>query len=143
MSKRSRFITFVQAATKSCTNFSRCIRARVDLGQGPENGVRAEDQIDTRGGPQQFTCLAVTPFEDVLGLRRRLPHRSHVEQVHEEVVGQSLRRFVKTPCWVCPKLVDRARMPPTRTVISGAVSVSNCARSTSSSSDVTENLVLR
>jgi catalase-peroxidase len=30
------------------------------------------------------------------------------------------------------KLVFKARMPPTSTVISGAVSVSNCARSTSS-----------
>ena len=43
-------------------------------------------------------------------------------------------RLVKTPCWDWPKLVFRTRMPPTSTVISGAVRVSNCALSTSSSS---------
>ena len=40
-------------------------------------------------------------------------------------------RLVKTPCCDRPKLAFRARMPPTRTVISGAVSVSRLARSTS------------
>ena len=52
-------------------------------------------------------------------------------------------RLVRTPCWDRAKLVFRTRRPPMRTVISGAVSVSNCARSTSSSSADTENLVLR
>ncbi len=52
-------------------------------------------------------------------------------------------RSVKTPCWDCPKLAFRTRMPPTSTVISGAVSVSSCARSTSSSSADTVYLVLR
>ena len=42
-------------------------------------------------------------------------------------------RLVKTPCLDCPKFAFRARRPPIRTVISGAVSVSSCARSTSSS----------
>ena len=41
-------------------------------------------------------------------------------------------RSVKTPWAVCPALAFRARMPPTSTVISGAVSVSRLARSSSS-----------
>jgi hypothetical protein len=52
-------------------------------------------------------------------------------------------RFVKTPCcdllWFAPK----TRKPPTRTVISGAVSVSNCALSIRSSSADTAYLALR
>ena len=43
-------------------------------------------------------------------------------------------RFVKTPRSDCPTFAFRTRRPPTSTVISGAVRVSNCARSTSSSS---------
>ena len=41
---------------------------------------------------------------------------------------------VKTPCLDLPALAPSTRRPPTSTVISGAVSVSSCARSTSSSS---------
>ena len=43
-------------------------------------------------------------------------------------------RLVKTPCLELSKFVFKTRMPPTRTVISGAVSVSNWALSTSNSS---------
>src|SRR5712664_2155069 len=67
------------------------IRASVDLGQGPELGVRAEDEIDARAGPLDLARLAIAPFEHVLGVRGPLPLRAHVEQVHEEVVGQRLR----------------------------------------------------
>src|SRR2546426_10333366 len=63
------------------------IRAPVDLRQGPELGVRTEDEIDARAGPLKRTRRAIAPFEHVLGVRCRLPLRAHVEQVHEEVVG--------------------------------------------------------
>ena len=43
-------------------------------------------------------------------------------------------RLVKTPCFDCPKFAFRTRKPPMRTVISGAVSFSNCALSTRYSS---------
>ena len=36
-------------------------------------------------------------------------------------------RLVKTPCVDFPAFAPRTRRPPTRTVISGAVSLSNCA----------------
>src|SRR5438094_618273 len=50
-------------------------------------------------------------------------------------------RLVKTPCFVPPELVFRTRMPPTSTVSSAAVSVSNCARSISNSSPDTGYLL--
>ncbi|SRR6266567_9323306 len=39
------------------------IRASVDLRQGPELGVRTEDEIDTRAGPLDLARLAIAPFE--------------------------------------------------------------------------------
>src|SRR6266851_7613246 len=71
------------------------IRASVDLRQGPELGVRPEDEIDTRAGPLERARCAIAPFEHVLGVRYRLPLRAHVEQVHEEVVGQHFRPLGK------------------------------------------------
>src|SRR2546425_10089770 len=71
------------------------IRASVNLRQGPELGVRTEDEIDTRAGPLDLARLAIAPFEHVLGVRCRLPLRAHVEQVHEEVVGQRFRPLGK------------------------------------------------
>ena len=66
------------------------IRASVDLGQSPELGVRTEDEIDTSAGPLDFASLAITSFKHVPGFRYRLPLRAHVEQIHEEVVGEHL-----------------------------------------------------
>ena len=48
-SNRSLSMTLTHAATKSRTNFSRGVLAGVDLGEGPQLRVRAEDQVD-RGG---------------------------------------------------------------------------------------------
>ena len=62
----------------------------VDFGQGAELGVRAEDEVDTRAGPLHFATLAAAAFEYVGFFRRRLPLGAHVEQVHEEVVGERL-----------------------------------------------------
>ena len=53
--------------------------------------MRTEDEIDTRAGPLDLAGLAITPFEHVLGIRDRLRLGTHVEQLHEEVVGQRLR----------------------------------------------------
>src|SRR5260370_41686599 len=59
------------------------IRASVDLRQGPELGVRTEDEIDARTSPLERARLPIVPFEHVLGVRRRLPLRAHVAWVHE------------------------------------------------------------
>ena len=78
------------------------VRATVDLGQSAELGVGAEDEIDTRAGPFEFTRLSIAALENVRCLRYRLPRRAHVEQVHEEVVGQRPRSLGEdaVPC-VC------------------------------------------
>src|SRR5438046_5980499 len=67
------------------------IRASIDLRQGPELGVRTEDEVDTRGGPLDLARLAIAPFEHVLTVRRPLPLRAQGEQAHEEAVGQRFR----------------------------------------------------
>src|ERR1700733_9654677 len=67
-----------------------CIRATVDLRQCPELSVGTEDKIGTRRRPLHFACLAISSFKHVLRVRGRLPRRSHIEQVNEEVVRQSL-----------------------------------------------------
>src|SRR5260370_15390457 len=67
------------------------IRASVDLRQGPELGVGTEEEIDARAGPLECALGAIAPLEHVLGVRCCLPLRAHVEQVHEEVVGQRFR----------------------------------------------------
>ena len=46
-------------------------------------------------GPLEFARLAIAAFQHVLLLCRLLPLRAHVEQVHEEVVGQCLRPLGK------------------------------------------------
>src|SRR6266851_4532383 len=71
------------------------IRASVDLRQGPELGVGTEEEIDARAGPLECALGAIAPFEHVLGVRCCLPLRAHVEQVHEEVVGQRFRPLGK------------------------------------------------
>ena len=43
------------------------VRASIDLGQGPELGVRTEDEVDTRAGPLDFASLAIATFKYVLG----------------------------------------------------------------------------
>ena len=115
----------------------------VDLRQGPKLGVRTEDQVDSGGAPLECARCAIATFEHPIVFRFCLPRRAHVEQIHKEVIGQRLRPFGKTPCWDFPKLAFKTRMPPMRTVISGAVSVSSWARSTNSSSGVTAYLAFR
>jgi hypothetical protein len=70
---------------------------RIDLREGPQFGVGAEDQVDAGGGPARLAALAVVAGEGVD--RRRAPGRAHVQQVDEEVVGQHARAVVKTRPW--------------------------------------------
>jgi len=63
-----------------------------------------------------------------------LPRRAHVKQIHEEIIGERLWPLREDAVLDPPKLVFKTRMPPTSTVISGAVRVSNCALSTSNAS---------
>src|SRR5512137_3014753 len=67
-----------------------CVRASVDLGQSPKLGVRTKDEIDTCAGPLDFASLAITTLEYVIVFCGCLPRRAHVEQIHEEVIGERL-----------------------------------------------------
>src|SRR3712207_8696228 len=62
--------------------------ARVDLRDGPELGVRTEDEVDGGGGPPDLAGGAIPALVHVLGRGGRRPLRAHVEQVDEEVVRQ-------------------------------------------------------
>ena len=62
----------------------------VDFRQGPELGVRTEDEVDTGAGPLEFARGAITTLEHVFVFRGCLPRRAHVEQIHEEVIGERL-----------------------------------------------------
>src|SRR5512136_1168150 len=63
----------------------------VDFRQGPELGVRTEDQVDTGAGPLECACCAITTLEYVIIFRGCLPRRAHVEQIHEEVISERFR----------------------------------------------------
>ena len=62
----------------------------VDLRDGSELGVRTEDEVDGGGGPLDLARGAIATLEHVLSRDGCLPLRAHVEQVHEEVIGQRL-----------------------------------------------------
>src|SRR5689334_21994484 len=65
------------------------VGAGIDLRQGAQLRVRAEDQVGTGAGPPDLAALAVAAFEDAVGCG--LPLGRHVEQVDEEVVRQRAR----------------------------------------------------
>ena len=108
--------------------------AAISMVDGSELGVRTEDEIDAGAGPLDFAGLAIVPFEHVASSETGFHSVPMSSRFTKKSLVNVSGRSVKTPCLVPPELAFRARMPPTRTVISGAVSVSNCARSTSSSS---------
>ena len=106
----------------------------VDFRNGTELGVRTEDEIDGGACPLELARPLIASLEHVLGRRGRLPRRVHVEQVDKEITGQPLRPLGEDAAFGLPDTCVQERKPPTSTVISGAVKVNNCARSTSSSS---------
>jgi hypothetical protein len=65
--------------------------AGVDLRECSQLGVGTEHKIHSTTKPANFTRLAISPFEEVIAHGRLLPFRVHVEQIHEEVIGQRLR----------------------------------------------------
>ena len=102
-SKRSRFMTLSHAATKSRTNFSFASSAGVDLGERPELGVRAEDEVDGGGGPLD---LAGGPVAALVHVLRAMPTTFHSVPMSSRFTKKSLvsvpGRSVKTPCCGLP-----------------------------------------
>src|SRR5262245_50855958 len=66
------------------------VRTCVNFRQGPELGVRTEDEVDPGAGPPEGAGCAIMPLEYILVVRGGLPRRVHVEQIHEEVTGERL-----------------------------------------------------
>jgi hypothetical protein len=62
----------------------------IDFRDGPELGIRTEDEVDTGAGPLEFARCAITSLEHVSVFRGCLPRRAHVEQIHEEIIGERL-----------------------------------------------------
>ena len=65
----------------TCVHFRQC----------PELGLRTEDKVYTGTGPLEFACCAITALELVFVVRGCIPGRSHVEQIHEKVIGEPPR----------------------------------------------------
>ena len=105
----------------------------IDFRQRTELRVRTEDEIDASAGPFDLARLTIPPLIDA-----SVEEGCQTVFMSSKLTKKSLVSvpgcLVKTPCFDCPKLVFRTRIPPMRTVISGAVSLSNCALSTSNSS---------
>src|ERR1700722_14684169 len=135
-SKRSRFITLVQAATKSWTNFLCASelpytseRARSCALEPKIRSARVAVQRtspDLRSRPSKVSFLSDVAF--------------HAVRISSRLTKKSLVKasgfLVKTPNLVWPWLVFNTRRPPINTVSSGAVSVRSCALSSSSTSAV-------
>ena len=73
-SKRSRFITLFQAATKSCHEPLLGVLGSVDLRDRPELRVRPEDKIHTGAGPLEIAGRAITPLEHVIAESEAASH---------------------------------------------------------------------
>ena len=109
----------------------------------PKLRIRTENQVNSCTGPLEFACFIISSLEDVSVFRGRFPlwcpYRADLQKSHWSELSGFL---VNTPCWDLLELVFNTRIPPTRTVISGAVSPSSCARSTNISSAETAYLAL-
>jgi hypothetical protein len=64
------------------------IGTSIDFRHGAQQGVGTENKVNARAGPLDRARFAITSFKQIRFRRDRLPLRAHVEQVHEEVVGQ-------------------------------------------------------
>jgi len=69
--------------------FLRVLRS-IDFRDRAELGVRTEDKVDPGAGPFKVARRPIAPLVNSLLFRSRLPFRTHVEQVNEEIVGQRL-----------------------------------------------------
>ena len=90
-SKRSRFMTLFHAATKSRTNFS--FRRRWRRPPPARGAARCAPKTRSTAVAVHLTSPVARSRPSYTFVVRggRLPLRAHVEQVHEEVVGQRLR----------------------------------------------------
>src|SRR5207249_4381223 len=133
-SKRSLSMTLAHAATKSFANFSP--ESEHAYTSARARSCECEPKIRSTRVPVHLTLFvfrsrpSYTPSEPADGCHCVLMSSRLTKKSFVSVSG----RLVKTPRVDFPGFAPSTRRPPTRTVISGAVSVSNWARSTNSSS---------
>ncbi len=60
----------------------------IDFREGSELGVRTENEVGGGTGPLELTRPVIDSLEHAFGCGGRLPRRVHVEQIHEEIMGQ-------------------------------------------------------
>src|SRR6056297_2881885 len=142
-SNRSKDITLLHAFMKSRRNFSSesalPYTSAIALNSEFEPKIRSErvavhfTSFVSRSSPSKSLRSSDTGFHSLLR-SSRFRKKSFVR-----VPGLS----VKTPCLDPSQLVSSTRIPPSSTVISGAVSDISCDRSTSISSSVASLIVLK
>ena len=91
--------------------------------------MRAEHEIGGRGAPLPLARGAIASLVHVLSRGRGPPRRAHVEQVHEEVVGQRLGPAVRYAAEELSALGVAQRAPITGTgyawIFSSTVTIVN------------------
>ena len=60
----------------------------VDFCERAQDGVGAEEKVNTSAGPLKFAGFPVAGFEGLLVRRERTPDGADVEKVDEKVVGE-------------------------------------------------------
>ena len=90
------------------------ILASINLRERTKLSVGTEDQVNPRGSPLGSPGGAVVTLKQVALLRSRFPHSVHIQQVHEEIIGQRFRSFGKDFLSLLPlKLALSTLIPPT------------------------------
>lgn len=92
------------------------------------------NQIYACSCPFWLTRGAIAPFKQGVRCINRVPGGIHIQQVDEEICGQGTWALGKDTVRCLPGIDVQYAQPPSSTVISGAVRVSNCALSTSNAS---------
>src|SRR5680860_221452 len=69
----------------------RGVVARIDLGQGAQLGIRAEQQIDTRAAAHQLIRALLAAFERLRAWIQRLPGGAELQERDKELVAQHAR----------------------------------------------------
>lgn len=136
-SNRSASITFVQAATKSRTNFARLSSCAYS------SAYERSTEFEPNTRSTRVAVQRTRPPARSRTSYRFVPTGTHSKAMSVRFTKKSVvsapGRSVRTPWRVPPWFVPSTRMPPSSTVISRAVRPISCVRSSSSSSGFTAN----
>ena len=80
------------------------IAASIDFSEGSELGVRTEDEIDYSAGPLEIAGRPIAPLQYGFRCSGLLPLRVHVEEIHEEIIGQCFGPFGENALFGVPEV---------------------------------------